>query len=155
MGDGTIMVKRGYSLTFDDQELLPPWERFHICSNIIGGFPIYVGEDEGNSVVPSTDDLVPHEKEGGDFAPCRGIIASLQGSPQYLMYGDQGTTHVLHVPLLRRCGTMETPGEDREDDQHDVMRSTHPCLFYEVDAPKRVIGLHSGSMDRLVHSYIQ
>ena len=36
-----------------------------------------------------------------------------------------------------------------------MMRSTHPYLFYEVDATKAVIGLHSGSMDRLVHSYIQ
>ena len=70
------------------------------------------------------------------------------------MCGDQDTIHVLHVPLLRRCGTMETQGGDREDDHHDVMRSTHPCLFYEVDAPKKVIGLHSGSMEIFPHSYI-
>ena len=50
---------------------------------------------------------------------------------------------------------METPGRDREDDHHDEMRRKHPCLSYEDDAPKRVIGLCSGSMDRLVHSYIQ
>ena len=36
-----------------------------------------------------------------------------------------------------------------------MMRSTHPCIFYEVDAPNKVILLRSGSMDRLVHSYIQ
>ena len=50
---------------------------------------------------------------------------------------------------------MDTQGRDREDDYHDVMRSPHPYLFYEVDAPKKVIGLHSRSMDRLVHSYMQ
>ena len=102
VGDGTIMVQRGYSLTFDDQELLPPSERFHICSNIIGGLAIYVGEVEGNNAVPPRDYLVPHAEEGEDFAPGRGILASLQESPQDLMCGEQGTTHVLHVPLLRR-----------------------------------------------------
>ena len=44
---------------------------------------------------------------------------------------------------------------NREDDQHHVMRSTHPCLFYEVDAPKMMIGLRSGSMEGFLHSYIQ
>ena len=37
VGDGTIMVKRGYSLALDDQEVLPSSEEFHIFSNIIGG----------------------------------------------------------------------------------------------------------------------
>jgi len=109
--DGTIMVQRGYSLTFDVQELLPPWERFHMCNNIIGGLPIYVEEAEGNNAVPFRDYLVPHVEEGGTLAPGRGILASLQGSPQDLMYGGQGT---IHVPLLRRCGTMETQSECRE-----------------------------------------
>ena len=68
------------------------------------------------------------------------------------MCGDQGTTHVLHVPLMMRCGTMEIQGGDREDDQHHVMRSTHPCLFHEVDAPKRKTGLRSESRDKSVHS---
>ena len=34
--DGTIMVKRGYSLALDDQEELPPRKEFPICSNIVG-----------------------------------------------------------------------------------------------------------------------
>ena len=68
------------------------------------------------------------------------------------MCGDQGTTYVLHVPLMIRCGTMDIPGGDREDDHHDVMRSTHPCLFYEVDAPEREAGLCSESRDKSVHS---
>ena len=132
-------MQRGYSLTFYDQELLPLWERFHIFINIVGGLPIYVEEAEGNSVVPSRNYLVPHVEEGGALAPRRGILASLQGGSQDLMYGDQGTTHVLHVPLLRRCGTMETQGEGRENTQHHEMRSTHPYLFLEVDSPKKVI----------------
>ena len=142
-------------MTFDDQELLPPWEGFHIYNNIIGGFPIYVEEVVGNSVVPSRDYPVPHAKEGGSLALGRWILASLQGIPQDLMCGDQGTTHVLHVPLMMKCGTMEIQGGDREDDHHDVMRSTHPCIFYKVDEPKEVIGFCSGSKDRLVHSYMQ
>ena len=75
------MVKRGYSLTFDDQELIPPWERLHICSNIVGGLPIYVEEAEANNAMPPRDYLVPHVEEGGALAPGRGIISSLQGSP--------------------------------------------------------------------------
>ena len=35
------------------------------------------------------------------------------------------------------------------------MRSTHPYILYEVDAPKKVIGLRSGSMDIFVHSHMQ
>ena len=37
VGDCTIMVQRGYSLAFDDQEVIPSWKEFHICSSIIGG----------------------------------------------------------------------------------------------------------------------
>ena len=96
---------------------------------IIGRFPIHVAEVEGNSVVSSRDYLVPHAKEGGSLAPSRGILASLQGSPQDLMCGDQGTTHVLHVPFLRRCETMETQGGGRDKTQHHEMRSTHPYPF--------------------------
>ena len=67
------------------------------------------------------------------------------------MFEDQGTTH---VPLLRRCGTMETQGGGREKTQHHEMRSTHPYPFLEVDAPKKVIGLRSGSMESFIHLYI-
>ena len=34
--DGTIMVQRGYSLAFDDQEVLPLWEELLMCSSIMG-----------------------------------------------------------------------------------------------------------------------
>ena len=50
---------------------------------------------------------------------------------------------------------MEIKGGDSEDDQHHVMRSTHPCPFHEVDAPKRETGLCSESRDKSVHSYMQ
>ena len=36
VGDGTIMVQRGYSLALDDQEVLPPWEELLVCSSIVG-----------------------------------------------------------------------------------------------------------------------
>ena len=67
-----------------------------------------VEDVEGNNAVRYGFDLAPHAEEGGALSPNIGMLASLQGSPQDLMCGDQGTTHVLHVPLLRRCGTMET-----------------------------------------------
>ena len=35
------------------------------------------------------------------------------------------------------------------------MRSTHPYSFMEVDGPKKVIGLRSGSMEGYLHSSIQ
>ena len=65
------------------------------------------------------------------------------------MYGDQGTSHVLPVP------TMETQGGSREKTQHHEVRSTHPYSSMEVDAPEKVIGLHSGSMESFLHSSIR
>ena len=35
VGDGTIMVQRGYSLALDDLEVLPLWEELLVCSNIM------------------------------------------------------------------------------------------------------------------------
>ena len=37
VGEGTLMVKNGYSLALDDLEALPSWEVFHICSSITRG----------------------------------------------------------------------------------------------------------------------
>ena len=87
----------------------------------------------------SRDYLAPHAEEEGDLAPNRGILVSLQEIPQDLTCGDQGRTHDSHVPLMIGCEPMEIQGGDREDAQHNVMRSTHTCLFHEVDAPKRDI----------------
>ena len=81
---------------------------------IIERLPNHVANIEGNSVVRSRVDLAPHVEGRGALAPHRGILASLQGSPQDLMYGDQGTSHVLPVPLLRRCGNFKTQGGNRE-----------------------------------------
>ena len=50
---------------------------------------------------------------------------------------------------------MKIKGGDREDDQHHVMRSTHPYIFQEVDAPKRETGLHSEGKEKSSHSYMQ
>ena len=70
------------------------------------------------------------------------------------MCGDQGTTHVLYMPLFRRCGTMESQGGSRKETQHHEMRSIHPYSFLEVDTPNKVIGLHCGSMESYFHSFI-
>ena len=50
---------------------------------------------------------------------------------------------------------METQGGSREKTQHHEMMSIHPYSFLEVDVPKKVIGLHSGSMEGYLHSCIQ
>ena len=36
VGDGTIIVQRGYSLALDVQEVLPLWEELLMCSSIMG-----------------------------------------------------------------------------------------------------------------------
>ena len=136
--------------TQEDMEIHFPKE-----DPILGRLPIHIDEDEGNNAVMSRDYLVPHAEEGGVLAPTKGIIGSLQESPHDLTCGDQGTTHDLHVPLMMRCGTMETKGGDREEDQHHVMRSTHPYPFQEVDAPKRETRLCSEGKDKSAHSYMQ
>ena len=122
---------------------------------IIERLPTHVANIEGSSAVRSEFDLAPHAEGRGALAPHIGMLASLQGSPQDLMYGDQGTSHVLPVPLLRRCGTLETQGGSREKAQHHEIRSTHPYSSMEVDAPEKVIGLCSGSMEGYLHSSIQ
>ena len=37
VGDGTTMVKRGYSLALDDLEVLPLWKKLLVCGRIMGG----------------------------------------------------------------------------------------------------------------------
>ena len=83
---------------------------------IIGGLPIHVVEVEGNNVVTYRDYLVLHAEEGGALAPTRWVLVSLQGIPQDIFCGDQGTTYDQHVNLLRDCKTMQMEGGDREDD---------------------------------------
>ena len=121
---------------------------------IIGGFPIHVTEIERNNAIMSRDYLVPHAEEGGALAPRIGILATLQGSPQDLICGDQGTNHDPHVPFFRRCGTMQTQGEGREENQYHEMRCTHLYPPQGVDAPKKVIRLCNGSMESYFHSFI-
>lgn len=122
---------------------------------VIGRLPIHIDEDEGNITVMSRVYLAPHAEEEGDIAPKREILASLQGIPQDIICGDQGTTHDLHVPLMIGCKNMEMKGGDREDDHHHVIRRTHPYLFQEVDAPKRETRLRSEGKDKSVHPYMQ
>ena len=97
---------------------------------------------------------MPHAEEEGAFAPNRRILVSLQEGPQDLMHGDQGTFHDSHVPLNRRCKTMNIQGEDRGETQHHVMRKAHLYPFLEVITSRKVIEMCSGRMDRIFHPCI-
>ena len=68
-----------------------------------------------------------------------------------LLHRDQGTSNVLPVPFLRRCGTLETQGGSREKAQHHEMRSTHPYSSMEFDAPEEVIGFRNGNMEGYIY----
>ena len=113
--------------------------------------PKFIAETEGNSAAKSRDHLVPHAEEEGASAPNSGILVSLQEGPQDLMHGYQGTLHDSHVPWKMRCKTMKIQEEDIGETQHHVMRRAHLYPFLEVITPRKVIELHSGSMDMIVH----
>ena len=63
---------------------------------IIGGLPTHVEEAEGNNTVTSRFDIAPHVEGGGALAPTRGIISSLQGSPQDIIHGGPSTISEQH-----------------------------------------------------------
>ena len=124
---------------------------------ILGNFPIHIGEEEkfeGNNAVMSRAYLEPHVEVEGAHAPKRGILVSLKEIPQDLICGDQGTTHDQHLPLLVECENMQIKGGDREDEQQNLMRRTHPYLFHRVYAQKRETGLCSEGKDNSVHPYM-
>ena len=53
------------------------------------------------------------------------------------------------------CETLKMKEEDREEDHHHMIRSTHPYLFQKVDAQKRQTDLRSESKEKSVHKYMQ
>lgn len=119
---------------------------------LIERFPIHSKEEkkvEGNNAVTSRAHLVPHAEVYGALAPARGILVSLQGIPQDLIYGGQGTINEQHD-----CETLQMEGEGREEGQHHMMRSTQPYLFQRVNAKKRQIDLQCKGMDKVFHSYV-
>ena len=122
---------------------------------ILGRFPIHVDEEEGNNADRSRVDLAPHAEVCGAHAPTRGVLVPLQIIPQDLICGDQVTTHDQHVPWLTDCETMQMEGGGGEDDQHHLMRSTHPYLFQRFDEHKKEIGLCSEGKGNSIHLYIQ
>ena len=99
--------------------------------------------------------IAPHVEVEGEHARIRGILVSLKEIPQDLICGDQRTTHDHHVPLLIDCEAMQRKGGGREDEQHNLMRNTHPYLFQRVDEQKREAILRSEGRDKSVHSYMQ
>ena len=59
-----------------------------------------------------------------------------------------------HVPSLTNCEILKIE-EDKGEDKHHMIRSTHPSLFQMVDAHKRKEDLCSEARDKSVHSHIQ
>ena len=112
-------------------------------------------QEGGKNAATSGVDIIPHGEVNGAIAPIRGALISLQGVPNNLTCVEQGTIHKRYVPSLIDCETLQMEGEDREDGQHQVNRSTHPYLFHEVDTQKRQTDLHNESREKAVHSYMQ
>ena len=99
---------------------------------IIGGFSTHVEEAKGSSAIISRFDLAPHVEEGGALAPTRGILASLQGISQDLIHRGPSTISEQHD-----CAALQLEGGGREEEQHHVMRGTHPSLFQRASAKRR------------------
>ena len=116
---------------------------------IIGGLPTHVEEAKGNSTGSSRVDLVPHAEEGGAPGPTRGILASWQGGPQDLIHGGPSTINEQHD-----CVALQLEGGGMEEEQHHVMRGTHPSLFHRTSAKKRQIILHRESKGKVAQPYV-
>ena len=116
---------------------------------IIGGFPTHIEKAEGNNAVISRVDLAPHAKGGGALAPTRGILASWQGGPQDLIHGGPSTINEQHD-----CVALQLEG-GREEEQHQVMRGTHPSLFQRANAKRRKNVLCCESKGNISQPYVQ
>ena len=74
---------------------------------------------------------MPHAEERGAHAPIGGILVSLQ-VPQDLIHGGPSTINEQHD-----CATLQLEGGGREEEQHHLMRGTHPSLFQRANERKR------------------
>ena len=117
---------------------------------ILEELPTYVDEEKGNSTVNHRANLVPHAEEGGAHAPIRGILASLQEGPQDLIHGGPSTICEQHG-----CSALQPEGGSREEEQHHVMRGTHPSLFQRTSAKRRQTVLRCESKVKVAQPYIQ
>ena len=91
-------------------------------------------EDEhrrANNIVPLGGDPSPHGDGRGSIASIRGALVSLQGVPNDLTCGNQGTIPEQHVLVFVDCEKEE------EKDQHQGMMSIHPYLFWEVSTQNK------------------
>ena len=95
---------------------------------IVEMFPTHINEEEANSVVTYRSRLVPHV-EGRAHAPMGGILVSLQEVPQDLIHGGPSTISEQHD-----CVALQLEGGGREEEQHHLMRCTHPSLFQKANA---------------------
>ena len=116
---------------------------------IVGGFPTHVEEAKGNNAIISRVDIAPHADEGGAIAPTRGVLASLQRSPQDLIHGGPSTISKQHG-----CAALQPEGGGREEEQHHVMRGTHPSLFQRASARRRQAILRYESKGKVSQPYV-
>ena len=107
-----ILEQEGMGISFSHED--PTFEMF----------PIHIKEDEGNNVVTSRAHPVPHAEGGGANAPTWGILVSLQEVPQDLIHGGPSIINEQHD-----CVVLQLEGGGREEEQHHLMRDTHPSLF--------------------------
>ena len=112
--------------------------------------PIHIEEDEGNSVVTSRAHLVPHAEGGGAHAPIGGILVVLQEVPQDLIHGGPSTISEQHD-----CATLQLEGGGRQEEQHHLMRGTHPSLFQRASENRRQTVLHCESKGKVSQPYEQ
>ena len=90
---------------------------------IVEMLPTHIDGVEGNIVVTYRAHPLPHAEGGGAHAPTRGILVFLQEVPQDLIHGcPRKISEQPDYPAL------QLEGGGREEEQHHLMRGTHPHL---------------------------
>ena len=132
-----ILAQGGKEISFSKEALM------------IGGLPTHVEEAERNNAIIYRVDLAPHAEEGGALSPTRGILAYFQGIPQDLIHGGPSTISEQHD-----CVALQLEGGGREEEQHHVMRGTHPSLFQRACAKRRKIVLRCERKGKVSQPYV-
>ena len=111
-------------LSFQEEDMeIPPSKEDQDLKSLIDGEEFSTIEEEeekarDNSAVMTRAHLVPHEEEYGALAPRRETLALLQGVPKNITYGDCGTIHVQHVPLLLNGEILKIEEDEGKDKHH-------------------------------------
>ena len=94
--------------------------------------PIHIDEDGGNNTVTSRAHPISHAEGGVAHDPIGGILLSFQEVPEDLIHGGPSTINEQHD-----CVALQLEGGGREEEQHHLIRGTHPSLFQRANAMKR------------------